>query len=419
MGGIDAHRAERAAAWIRAVALPWGTWQLFATWELITPFVRVTTIIVLAVLALAAIVAAVALRQPDDARWWCPLSRGLATIDVLALIVIATTYAPILPDVWAVALIAPFIAALRCGTRGAVSAGTATALALGLADHHYELPFATLTFQTGLVVVVTVLAGLLTRAVNLEHRRLSASEAWQRRLIDVLAHDVRAPMAAAETAVATIQQRPLDADDQAELLRVTRRQLHRVQLLADFLLDLARSDTMAIRLQPAEVSLAAICHDAVETVGGGGSVTIDVDDDLLLTIDPDRLEQTLVNLIGNGLRHGRPPVVVQAYRRAERVHIEVTDQGPGIPTDMLPTLFGAYSRGPEPDSNGLGLWVARLFVEASGGSLRYVPHPSAGARFVLDLPVEPVPASAGHERSWVESPVDRRARPTFDVTGGT
>lgn len=199
-------------------------------------------------------------------------------------------------------------------------------------------------------------------------------------------------------AIATIEQRALAADEQAELLRVTRRQLHRTRLLADFLLDLARSETMAVRLQPEEVSLAAICHDAVETVGGGDAVTIDVDDDLLLIVDPDRLEQTLVNLIGNGLRHGKPPVVVSADRRADRVRVEVTDHGPGVPAELLPDLFGAYSRGPTADSNGLGLWVARLFVEASGGTLRHVPHPSAGASFVLELPLEPVPTSAGADR---------------------
>ncbi len=169
--------------------------------------------------------------------------------------------------------------------------------------------------------------------------------------------------------------------------------------MADFLLDLARSDTMAVRLAPERVSLAAICRDAVETVGGAHAVDIDVDDDLLLVVDPNRLEQTLVNLIGNGLRHGKPPVVVRADRRVDRVRVEVTDHGPGVPAELLPDLFGAYSRGPAEDSNGLGLWVARLFVEASGGTLRHVPHPSAGTSFVLELPLEPAPAATGPARS--------------------
>ncbi len=213
MGGIDAYRAERAAAWLRVVAVPWAGWQLYAAWALITPFVRFTTVLVLATLTAAAITAAVALHRAPDAPWWRSLSRTLTAIDVLALIVIATTYAPHLPDVWAVALLAPFVAALRCGTRGAISAGIVTAVAVGVADHFADAALATLTFQTGLVVVVTVLAALLTHAVDTEHRRLSASEAWQRRLIDVLAHDVRAPMAAADMAVATIQQRDLAVEE--------------------------------------------------------------------------------------------------------------------------------------------------------------------------------------------------------------
>lgn len=178
MGGIDSYRAERAAAWLRAIAVPWAGWQLYASWGVITPFVRTTTLTVLVVLAIGVIVAGLALRQPHDAPWWGRFSRGLAAMDVLALIVLATTYAPHLPDVWAVALLAPFVAALRCGTRGAISAGITTAVAVGVADHYAGAALATLTFQTGLVVVVTVLAGLLTQAVDTEHRRLSASEAW-------------------------------------------------------------------------------------------------------------------------------------------------------------------------------------------------------------------------------------------------
>ena len=76
---------------------------------------------------------------------------------------------------------------------------------------------------------------------------------------------------------------------------------------------------------------------------------------------------------------------MSAGRRGETVLLTVADNGPGIPEDLLPNLFGRFIRGA-----GLGLFIVRHLVEANGGSVRYEPGRPRGARLTVTLEAAPV-----------------------------
>jgi signal transduction histidine kinase len=83
---------------------------------------------------------------------------------------------------------------------------------------------------------------------------------------------------------------------------------------------------------------------------------------------------------------------VRARNAAEAVVIEVRDHGSGVPDDSRGTLFARLAASDsDPDSVGLGLWIARLLVEAHGGTIAYEAG-DPGARFVISLPTAPPPA---------------------------
>jgi signal transduction histidine kinase len=113
-------------------------------------------------------------------------------------------------------------------------------------------------------------------------------------------------------------------------------------------------------------------------------VVIDIDPDLVIRADPDRLEQILINLTTNALAHGSPPVVIRAQATGDLVRIEVRDHGDGVPENRRADLFARFGT-TGTGSVGLGLWIARELARAHGGEVGYQPA-DPGARFIVTLP---------------------------------
>ena len=109
------------------------------------------------------------------------------------------------------------------------------------------------------------------------------------------------------------------------------------------------------------------------------------------TWDPDRLAEALSNIAGNAVEHAAPgtPVVVRAHPEGDEVVVEIINQGDPIPADVLPFIFEPFRRGKRERSAtgnlGLGLYIAKQIVLASGGTL---DARSAGGTttFVMRLP---------------------------------
>ena len=112
--------------------------------------------------------------------------------------------------------------------------------------------------------------------------------------------------------------------------------------------------------------------------------------------DAAQLERAFANLLANSLRHSEDaPVSVQVSEHGGRIVVRVSNQGPGIPAAELERIFEPFYRGDtrRPHSgSGLGLAIVKGFVEANGGTVHAESLPGQGATFVVDLPVESVPA---------------------------
>lgn len=111
--------------------------------------------------------------------------------------------------------------------------------------------------------------------------------------------------------------------------------------------------------------------------------------------DPDRLHQVLVNLIGNGIKftnQGGISVNV-SMNTNEKLSIQITDTGPGIPAEQLPDIFEAFRRGSnytqrEQQGAGLGLSIAREIITLMGGEISVISQLGAGSTFTVIVPVE-------------------------------
>jgi two-component sensor histidine kinase len=175
---------------------------------------------------------------------------------------------------------------------------------------------------------------------------------------------------------------------------LTRRSDMLVRLLRDLSTShLAQRGELDLLLQ--RVSLPEICGEvlAERHPGSGRRITVDVPDDALVVGDPMRVTQVLDNLVTNALRYGGPNVAVSAVRDGARVRLTVRDDGPGVPDDLLDTLFHAYARGAESHGlggSGLGMLIVRQLCNAMGGTIAY--DGSDGASFTATLPALPIPS---------------------------
>jgi two-component system sensor histidine kinase KdpD len=108
------------------------------------------------------------------------------------------------------------------------------------------------------------------------------------------------------------------------------------------------------------------------------------------------MEQVVANLLDNAVRHSPEgtPVRVVASARGADVELRVEDRGPGIAPADRERVFTMFSRIGGGGRAGLGLAIARAFVEAHGRSIRLEDTPGGGASFVVSLSAAPVPADA-------------------------
>jgi two-component system sensor histidine kinase KdpD len=117
-------------------------------------------------------------------------------------------------------------------------------------------------------------------------------------------------------------------------------------------------------------------------------------DDTLPTVhaDPGLLERVVANLLDNALRHGQGrSVTIRAAVRSGYGELQISDRGPGLPSDRLRCLFTPFQRfgdrSPTPGL-GLGLAVSRGFTEAMSGSIRAEQTPGGGLTMTISLPLE-------------------------------
>lgn len=222
-------------------------------------------------------------------------------------------------------------------------------------------------------------------------------------LLAAVSHDLRTPLAAIKAGISALRTAPgVSRHDRDALLADVSHQADRLQLLIDNLLDLSRLDAGAVTPRLERVALDEVVPRAVDAVPAS-AVDIDVPETLpLVTTDAGLLERALANVIENAVRYSPEGtgVRVSAQRVQDAVVVRVVDHGPGVPDDRKAQMFTAFQRlgdAPKGHGLGLGLAVARGFVEANGGRIEAEDTPGGGLTMVITLPLTapaPEPAEA-------------------------
>ena len=229
-----------------------------------------------------------------------------------------------------------------------------------------------------------------------EARELAAADRQRTSLLAGVGHDLRTPLAGIKASVSTLRQTDVDWSDQEreELLATIEESTDRLDSIVGNLLDASRLQAGVLSVQLEPIALDEIIGAAILAVPGASTcATVDVPEDLpLVQADPGLLERVLANLLENAMDHGSDdsPVEVSALATAESAKLTIIDHGPGIPEGDRERLFQPFQRldgEPGKSGVGLGLTVARGFVEAMDGSLIADGSSNTGLIMRLRLPL--------------------------------
>ena len=219
-------------------------------------------------------------------------------------------------------------------------------------------------------------------------------------MLTSLSHDLRTPLAsilgAATTLLANIGL--YNVERTREMLVVVREEAERLDRFVGNLLDMSRLEAGALGSKPQMVdvsdTVAAATARMVRRISGH-KLREEIPDDLpFASADPLLLEQALVNLLDNAVKYSPTgsDITVTARPQGDRIILTIADEGPGIPLSELPHIFDKFYRVRKADhgvaGTGLGLSVARGFIEAFGGTLAAGNRSDrTGAIFTLTIPI--------------------------------
>ncbi|MFD9035797.1 ATP-binding protein [Streptomyces sp. NPDC059567] len=225
-----------------------------------------------------------------------------------------------------------------------------------------------------------------------EARKLAEGNKIRTSLLAAVSHDLRTPLAGIKASVSSLRADDVEwsEEDRAELLEGIEEGADRLDHLVGNLLDVSRLETGTVTAVIRETDLDEVVPMALAGVPED-SVELDIPETLpMVAVDRGLLERAVANIVENAVKYSPEgaPVLVAASALADRVELRVVDRGPGVPDEAKDRIFGAFQRygdAPRGAGVGLGLAVARGFVEAMGGTVTAEDTPGGGLTMTVAL----------------------------------
>jgi two-component system sensor histidine kinase KdpD len=230
------------------------------------------------------------------------------------------------------------------------------------------------------------------QAEMVEAEALRRSDELKTALLRSISHDLRTPLTSMIASGAALGSATPTAEERAELSAAIVAEGERLSRLVENLLDMSRLEAGKAEPHREPVDLAEVLDGAREAIAQPEAVRLAVDRDLpLVAADAAQLERAFANLLENAVRHGGgKPVLVKSRLVGDKITVRVVDQGPGIPESEWRRIFEPFQHGEAAGVQGgagLGLAIAKGFVEANGGGIAVESLPGQGSSFVVSMPI--------------------------------
>ena len=278
--------------------------------------------------------------------------------------------------------------------------------------------------------ILSAFAAQLATALESDRLHAEAAEAdslaranqLRSALLAAVSHDLRTPLASIKAASSSLLSEQLEfgPEETHVLIQTIDDESDRLNSLVENLLDMSRLQTGSVDVLDRMTDVRALVEDAVASLGPRAEpVTVDIGSTLPpIRTDPVLLERAVANLVDNALVHaGSDGLRLEAAPVAGRVDIRVIDRGPGIRPEDRERVFRPFHRLGDTENRvgvGLGLAVARGFVEAVGGQLDAEDTPGGGCTMVIRIPLDRA-GEAARPHSAGDAGTEPAAAPTVSV----
>jgi len=245
--------------------------------------------------------------------------------------------------------------------------------------------------------------GQLAQTFNELLERLEASFNQQRRFMADASHELRTPVAILRgEAEVTLSQPERSPAEYRQTLSVLREESQRLSHIVEDLFTLARADAGQYPLTLRDAYLGELASETLvraRSLALAKNITLvpQIEENLPIHADEGLLGRMLLNLLDNAIKYSPPgsTVTLTCRRDADLYSLSVSDNGPGIPTELQPRIFERFFRADKARSRsegetggaGLGLSIARWIVEAHHGQLQLTSSDATGSTFTATLPV--------------------------------
>ncbi len=225
---------------------------------------------------------------------------------------------------------------------------------------------------------------------------LQAREGLERALLNSISHDLRTPLVSITGALDTLRDnvQTLAAEARKELLDTAWEEAERLNRFVGNLLDMTRLEAGGVRLRKEHCDIQDLVGCALSALDKrlrSRKIALHIPSDLpMVKLDMALMTQVLVNLLDNALKYAPADKEIEVAARADadRLVLEVSDRGPGVPEADLKRVFDKFYRVPVPEGaggTGLGLAICKGIVEAHGGRIVAENRAGGGLRVIVTL----------------------------------
>jgi len=243
--------------------------------------------------------------------------------------------------------------------------------------------------------------GRLAKAFNIMAKAIYEEDMRKREFLANVSHELRTPLSYVKGySEAILQGMVKTKEEEKKYVTLIHREAGRMERLVRDLLDLARLEEKSIPLQKTLLVFAQVVEDTIEKYEPflqekAITITRDINPDIIIEGDADRIEQVIHNLLDNAIRY--TPTGGEIYVKLtpagnERCQLVIRDSGKGIPKDKLPFLGQRFfrvdaARTRAEGGTGLGLAIVKQIVQLHHGTITFASEEGKGTEVVIDLPV--------------------------------
>ena len=216
--------------------------------------------------------------------------------------------------------------------------------------------------------------------------------------VSMMTHELKNPLTVIYSSLAALtdERKNGSLNESRHILNIALKSSRRMQRLIEDFLEIQKLEYGAIEFKISEIWLSSLIKESLEaaqTYAAQKKIKLSFQNNFpeaSVNVDSERFLQVMANLLSNAIKHSPndSEVEVKTSKAGNRIKIEVTDHGPGIPAYFKDRLFQKFSRGAQESEpgTGLGLSISKIIVEKMGGVIGFTHPNSNGATFYFELP---------------------------------